>query len=156
MNPTHDDFILNPIIDFFNFDNYKNKKGFWYYLVHIFIPEEDYFSNVKETLLSDLEEALPYNDYLDFFNTIYNISTDGQLEDVSINNYQVGDSSISVKKFIDFSYITKYKSTWFSWVRGFTFIFLVIYNLNQFVKFLRGFALADYPTSNNSGGGVNK
>lgn len=44
---------------------------------------------------------------------------------------------------IKFDMILKYKQTWFQWCRGFTYIFFIIYNLNQLVKFLRGFSVAD-------------
>lgn len=39
--------------------------------------------------------------------------------------------------------IFKYKQTWFQWCRGFTYIFFIIYNLNQLIKFLRGFSVSD-------------
>lgn len=109
----------------------------------MFVPSDDYFSNVKETLLSDLETKLPYNDYITMFSTVLDISVDGQIEDISINNLQVGDLSISLPNFIDFSIITKYRSTWYAWVRGFTYIFLLLYHVNQIVKFLRGYTITD-------------
>lgn len=82
------------------------------------------------------------------FGTILDISTDGQMQDISISNYQVGSLNVNVDKFIDFSIITNYRSTWYVWVRGFMFIFLIIYHINQIVKFLRGYNVAD-----GSGGG---
>lgn len=109
----------------------------------LFVPPDDYFSNIKETLLSDLETKLPYQDYINMFGTILDIATDGQIEDVSINNYSVGTLKVNVKSFIDFSIITKYRASWYSWVRGFVFIFLIIYHINQLTKFLRGFSITD-------------
>ena len=86
------------------------------------------------------------------FGTILDIATDGQLDDVSIENYQVGTLNINVKKFIDFSIITKYRSTWYAWVRGFVFIFLIIFHVNQLSKFMRGFSITDGSVSKNEGG----
>lgn len=77
------------------------------------------------------------------FKTILDIADDGQMSDIPIQNYKVGNLNISKSNFIDFSFITKYRSTWYSWVRGFTFIFLIIYHVNQLTKFLRGFSITD-------------
>lgn len=109
----------------------------------LFVPSDDYFSNVKETLLSDLETKLPYQDYINMFSTILDIAVDGQIEDISINNYSVGSLQVNVPSFLDFSFITKYRATWYAWVRGFTFIFLIIYHINQLTKFLRGFSITE-------------
>lgn len=115
----------------------------------LFVPSDDYFSNIKETLLSELETKLPYQDYINMFGTILDISTDGQLSDIEIENYEVGSLKLNVSKFVDFSIITKYRSTWYAWVRGFIFIFLIIYHINQIMKFLRGFNIADGSSSGN-------
>lgn len=117
----------------------------------LFVPSDDYFSNIKETLLSDLETKLPYKDYVNMFSTILDIGTDGQMEDISIKNYKVGSLNINVPSFIDFSFITKYRSTWYSWVRGFVFIFLIIYHVNQINKFLRGFSITEGSIKNAGG-----
>lgn len=109
----------------------------------LFIPKDDYFSNIKETLLSDLRTKLPYESYINMFSTILDIADDGQMSDISINNYKVGNLNINMPNFIDFSIITQYRSTWYMWVRGFTFIFLIIYHVNQISKFLRGFNITD-------------
>lgn len=117
----------------------------------LFVPSDNYFSNIKETLLSDLETKLPYKDYVNMFSTILDIGTDGQMEDISIKNYKVGTLNINVPSFIDFSFITKYRSTWYSWVRGFVFIFLIIYHVNQINKFLRGFSITEGSIKNAGG-----
>ena len=48
-----------------------------------------------------------------------------------------------MNKFIDFSIFSKFKSTWYSWIRVVVYIGLVIYNINQTVKFLRGFGISE-------------
>ena len=77
------------------------------------------------------------------FSTILDITDDGQISNIQIKDYKVGNLKISVPNFIDFSYITQYRPTWYAWVRGFVFIFLIIYHVNQIMKFLRGFNITD-------------
>jgi len=132
---------LNPFSE--NFFVYKLISLLGDLLKWLFVPSDDYFENIKETLLSDLQTKLPYQDYINMFSTIIDIGTDGQMEDISINNYQVAGLKLNISNFIDFSFITKYRSTWYAWVRGFMFIFLIIYHINQLTKFLRGFSITD-------------
>lgn len=160
-----DDFILKGLIDLLssildylnpfseNFFVYKLIELLGNLLKWLFIPADDYFSNIKETLLSDLKTKLPYESYINMFGTIIDISTDGQMDDISLENYQVGTLNVNVKKFIDFSVITKYRSTWYAWVRGFVFIFLIIFHINQLSKFLRGFSITDGSVLKAFGGG---
>lgn len=54
-----------------------------------------------------------------------------------------GNMNFNAKKFIDFSWVSKYKNTWYAWVRGFVFIFLIIYNINQIIKLFRGYNVAE-------------
>lgn len=170
MNPLSDNFILKKlwefltvIVDYLNpfSDNFLGKKiveAIGDLLKVLFIPSEDYFSNVQETLLSDLKTKIPYQDYIDMFSLIVDVGTDGEMEDISINNYKVGTLNINLPNFIDFSYITQYRNTWYAWVRGFVFIFLIIYHINQINKFLRGFSVSDgfIQQVNNSSGGDKK
>ena len=62
-----------------------------------------------------------------------------------------GNININVDKFINFKWITKYKDTWYGWVRGVLFIFIIIYHLNQILKLLRGITFTDGSTAH---GGV--
>lgn len=152
---------MTVIIDFLNpfSNNFIGKKIIELLgelLKWLFIPSDNYFSNIQETLLSDLQTKLPYQSYINMFGTILDISVDGQMEDISINNYKVGSLNINLPKFIDFSFITKYRSTWYSWVRGFVFIFLIVYHVNQLNKFLRGFNITDGSLSKAGYGGDKK
>ena len=72
--------------------------------------------------------------------------------DVNFSGYKIGDTTISSgSNWVNFDFILKYKDTWFTWVCGFTYVFFVIYNANQFMKLLRGFSLSDgmYNSSSN-------
>ena len=162
LNPFSDVFILNNLGDLVsnilsyinpssnNFLGKKLVELIGDLLKALFIPKEDYFSNIKETLLSDLETKLPYNDFVTMFGTLKDVTNDGQFQDISINDLQIGDTVINLPNFIDFSYITKYRATYYMWVRGFMYIFLLIYNINQLLKFLRGFTLTDGSISSSS------
>lgn len=147
---------MNPFSE--NFFVYKLIELLFKLLKYLFVPEENYFNNVKETLLTDLKTKLPYQDYIDMFGTILDIELDGQMNDIQVKNYQVGNLKINLPNFIDFSIITKYKDHWYRWVRGFTFIFLIIYHINQLTKFLRGFSITDgaITKANESIGGKKK
>ena len=113
----------------------------------LFVPSDNYFTDNVEEIKGQLAEKIPYNDYITLFETIKDVSAG---EDIAIDlpEYKISDNfTISQEKFVDFSYITKYRDTWYAWVRGFTFIFMIIYNINQIMKLLRGMNVADGATA---------
>lgn len=113
----------------------------------LFVPKEDFFENEINKIKAKLSEKIPYQDYITLFETIKTVSSG---EDLSIDlpEYKISDNlTVKQHKFIDFGKVTKYKQTWYGWVRGFTFIFMIIYNINQIMKFLRGFNVADGATA---------
>ena len=62
---------------------------------------------------------------------------------VDLNNYKLTDKfTISMANFIDFSIFNQYRDIWFTWVRVVVYILLIIYHLNEVMKFLRGFHIA--------------
>lgn len=70
--------------------------------------------------------------------------TDNITLGIDLKNYTVFDKlTINMTKFIDFSIFSQYKSTWYSWIRVVIYIGLVIYNINQTIKFLRGFGISE-------------
>lgn len=89
-----------------------------------------------------ISEKIPYYDYVDMFETIKRVEGEGNLS-VDLNNYKVGNLTINMPKFINFANVTKYRNIWYSWVRGFVFVFLIIYNINQVIKLFRGYNVAD-------------
>ena len=123
----------------------------------LFVPSEDFFNNNIEDIKTRISKKIPYEQYIDLFESVKNVESS---EDIGIDlkDYKITNNlSISKSKFIDFSNITKYKETWYNWVRGFTFIFMVVYNINQITKFLRGINVADGANAlgierNNKGG----
>lgn len=136
LNPWHENFLGKKIVELLE-DLLK-----W-----LFVPDEDFFNNNIEEIKKGISQKIPYQDYVNLFETIKTIEGG---EDLSIDlpEYQISDNlTIKQSKFIDFGKITKYKQTWYGWVRGFTFIFMIIYNINQITKFLRGINVADGATA---------
>lgn len=120
----------------------------------LFVPSDDFFSSNIEEIKQQISQKIPYDDYVSLFETIKTVES-GESFSIDLPEYQVSsDLKIKQDKFIDFGNITKYRDKWYGWVRGFTFIFLIIYNINQITKFLRGINVADGATlvgQNNEG-----
>ena len=162
LNPLGDNFILKKlwvfltdIISFLNpsSDNFFGKKIIELIgdlLKTLFIPKEDYFSNKFTTLKESFSERLSYQSYIDIFEQSKLIKGDEQLS-IDLDNYVVGSNTLSINKFIDFSIFDKYKSTYFGFVRGFTYIFLVLYVINNFYKLIRGTSLMNAIIHKNEG-----
>lgn len=109
----------------------------------LFVPSDDFFSSNIEEIKQQISQKIPYNDYVSLFETIKTVEN-GESFSIDLPEYQVSDNlKIKQDKFIDFDNITKYREKWYGWVRGFTFIFMIIYNINQINKFLRGVNIAD-------------
>lgn len=123
------------------------------------MPSDDFFSSNIEEIKQQISQKIPYDDYVSLFETIKTVES-GESFSIDLPEYQVSsDLKIKQDKFIDFGNITKYRDKWYGWVRGFTFIFMIIYNINQINKFLRGVNIADGATlmgqgqnTNNEGG----
>lgn len=92
-----------------------------------------------------LIQKIPYNEYIKLFENLEDIKEGNPAGlEVNIQNYKIGDKYLSTpKKWINFDFVLQHKNTWFAWVRGFTYVFFVIYNINQFLKLLRGFNISD-------------
>lgn len=73
-------------------------------------------------------------------------------EDISINleGYQIGGNTYNIGNFINFSWITKYKNTWYAWVRGIVFVLLIIYHINQLMKLFRGYNIGEGSSKNDT------
>lgn len=131
---------LNPFSE--NFFVYKLVELLGNLLQWLFVPDDNYFNNNIDNLKANLSSKIPYNDYIEMFETIKQVESG---EDISIDlkGYTVGNNTFSFNNFIDFSWITQYKETWYSWVRGIIFILLIIYNVNQIMKLFRGYNIGE-------------
>lgn len=118
-------------------------------LLWLFVPEEGYFDNKVEEIKVAINEKIPYQQYLDSLKDIESITdltgdTDEITVGIDLNNYSVLDKfTVSMSNFIDFSIFSKYKETWYSWIRVVVYIGLVIYNINQTIKMFNGFTAVD-------------
>lgn len=115
----------------------------------LFVPEQNFFTDKVEEFKTALNEKIPYQQYIQSLKDIESITdvtgdTDEITLGIDLKNYSVLDKiTLNMNKFIDFSIFSKYKGTWYSWIRVVTYIGLVIYNINQTIKFLRGFGITE-------------
>ena len=137
---------LNPFSS--EFLGYKLIGLFGDLLKNLFVPSDNFFSDNVDNLKSEISQKMPYSDYLKIFGSIENVSAEDNSISINMPEYKISDNlTIKQDKFIDFSFVTKYREVWYSWVRGFVLIFLVIYNLNQISKLLRGVNISDAATA---------
>ena len=142
INPFSENFLLNDLFDWLG-DFFSNLGNFF---VSLFVPEEDYFENQVNDIKDKISEKIPYYDYVQLFGTLEQVQSGDDIT-VGISGYEVGGHQFSDSDFVDFGFITQYKDIWYSWVRGFVFVFLIIYNVNQIIKLFRGYNVADGVTS---------
>ncbi len=104
-----------------------------------------------------VSQKIPYEDYKNMFETVKQVQS-GEDITIDLNGYQVGSKKLNFDRFVDFSWVSRYKNTWYAWVRGFVFVFLIIYNINQIIKLFRGYNVADGVSklNENSNSGGNK
>lgn len=122
------------------FSNFWN--SFTSFLVGLFVPEEGYFDNTIENLKIKFTSKIDFTEYVRAFINLEEITSgDTAGLDVNFSNYRVGDTGAVIstpRKWIDFDFILKFKETWFSWCRAVTWLFFIIYNINQVSKILWG------------------
>jgi len=138
INPFSDNFILKKLFEWTG--NFFT--ALWDLFVSLFVPEEDYFSQKIDNIKYKISQKIPYEDYINMFETVKQVQS-GEDISIDLNGYQVGSKKLDFSKFIDFSWVSRYKNTWYAWVRGFIFVFLIIYNINQIMKLFRGYNVAE-------------
>ena len=126
---------LNPFSD--NFIGKKIIELLGNLLRTLFIPSNDYFQNKFEEVKYKLSLKLSFDSYIDLLENIYNLATD-QMITIDIEGYEVGGETYSANDFIDFSIINDLKPTYFGFIRGFVYIFLVFFALNSIYRLIRG------------------
>lgn len=116
-------------------------SNFWSFfsdfLIHIFVPEDDYFDNTINDIKSCFRDKIPYEDFMKLFEDVKDVEGSSSGLNVNFSGYKIGDKTIETgNNWVRFDFVLKHKDTWFAWCRGFTYIFFIIYNINQFLKFL--------------------
>lgn len=132
INPASENFFVYKLIDLLS-----------ELLNFLFVPEENYFSDKFNNLRDSFSSRISYESYISIFSNIQSASGNKQIS-IDINGYSLGNLNINKSKFIDFSIFDKYKDTYYSWVRGFTFIFLILYIINHWYKLIRGVDLINF------------
>lgn len=144
---------INPFSE--NFFGIKLVEFFGDLLKKLFVPSDTYFSDLQTEFKELLKEKIPYEAYIELFENLKDV-TEGDPSglNVNFNNYQIGNQKISTgENWVKFDIVLKYKQTWFQWCRGFTYIFFIIYNINQFIKLInKGAGVAVQGVQSLSGG----
>ena len=97
----------------------------------LFVPDDTYFSEHFERLKTALYNRLPITSYLSIIETFKDVVS-GELSPITIELYG------TTHTIVDFSYFNEHKATINNWVRGFVYFFLVLYNIGQIYKLIRG------------------
>ena len=154
MNPFSEDFILHGVLSFLSellsYINPFSENFFVYKLIDLlgdllkllFFPSDNFFNDKVEDMKNKISQKIPYQDYINMFETIQQVES-GENISIDLKGYKIGNSTFNINNFIDFGWITEYKETWYSWVRGVIFILLIIYNINQIMKLFRGYNVAE-------------
>lgn len=103
-------------------------------LVALFVPADDYFSNQVDSLKTELMEKLPIESAMSIIETLETASA-GDMPNVEID-YMGVHATI-----VNFDLFKKYKPTINSWIRGFMFVLLAFYWIDQLYKMIRGTSL---------------
>ena len=115
-------------------DFWKNIANFF---INIFVPEEDYFDNIMTDIKESFKNKIPYETFKELFEDVQDVESSTRGLNVNFSGYKIGNKNISTgNNWVRFDFVLKHKDTWFAWCRGFTYIFFIIYNINQFLKFL--------------------
>ena len=51
--------------------------------------------------------------------------------------------SVKLSRFIDFSFVGKYRDTWFNWCRIVFYIMIIIFNISNVIKFFNGHSVVE-------------
>ena len=131
---------INPFSE--NFFAYKLLELLGNLLRGLFVPESGFFENQFNTMFNTIKSKLPIAALTDIFDTVDDYSSVGASA-VDFPNYSVGGLNIGLNNFIRFDFINQYKEVYFSWIRGFTYIGLAIFNINQIMKLFKGHGITD-------------
>lgn len=99
-----------------------------------FVPPDDFFDNWKNTFIGMLQEKLSIDEYLDFISSLKEISS-ARLNDFKVTLFGTECTVLT------FSWYYKNIDTINDLIRGFTYLVLVFFNINQAYKMLRGTSL---------------
>lgn len=102
----------------------------------LFVPSDTYFSTNFNSIKSNLESHLNISSFRSLMESIQNASA-GTIPDIKIN------MNGREYTFLSFSFFNPYLPTIKHWIKGFLGALLVLYNINQVYKLIRGGSLHD-------------
>ncbi len=97
----------------------------------IYIPSEDFFSNQFDLIKSALQNKLSVDSFTGVMDSIKSASA-GEMPNIEVTI--MGHTAT----IINFDYFRNVKSTINSWIRGFMFVLLILYNYNMVYTIVRG------------------
>lgn len=97
----------------------------------LFVPSEDYFSTKFDGLNSDLKGHVDVSTYQDIMTSLTRVKSVRSIPNITVDLW---GQTLTI---VDFGYIQSQQATINNWVRGFMFIFLVIFNINHVYKLIR-------------------
>jgi phage-related protein len=109
----------------------------------LFVPSDDYFNKKFDGLNGQLEGHVDVSTYKNIMDTFGRVKSVRSIPNITVDLW---GQTLTI---VDFSYIQSQQATINNWVRGFMFIFLVIFNINHVYKIIRK------DTLSNTGSGVN-
>lgn len=112
-------------------------------LKSLFVPSDDYFNKKFDGLNGQLEGHVDVSTYKNIMDTFGRVKSVRSIPNITVDLW---GQTLTI---VDFSYIQSQQATINNWVRGFMFIFLVIFNINHVYKIIRK------DTLSNTGSGVN-
>lgn len=103
----------------------------------LFVPSDSYFEKETGKLQTQIESKVGTEEYTNALNSLTRASRSG-LQDIKVNLWGV------TVTLIPFSLINPYISTIQDWTRGFMFVFIVLWQINNMYKLVRGTSLINF------------
>lgn len=109
-------------------------------LTYLFIPEDTYIPQKIDGIKDSLSKKLSVESYNAIFADLQNTHAVQEYSDVALDKLKIGGTDIPISKtsFVDKVPIDSMKEKYFPWIRGVTFILLLLYNYNMIYKLVRG------------------
>ena len=107
-------------------------QGFQTVLEGLFVPSDGFFDEQFNAVKYSLEAKLSYESFTDIL-TNYSYISKGELNNITARIPLI-NQDVTI---VDFGYFQQYKNDIHNWVRGFMYIFLILYNFNFVYKLIR-------------------
>lgn len=102
----------------------------------LFVPTAAEFQASFDSLLVGIQDKFDLETYENFVNSLKTLESPYP---PNLTANILGEERV----IINFEPFNKYRDIFFEWIRGYYFIFLIIYNMNFIYKLLRGSSLSD-------------